>query len=215
MEIRSKREFFTLWRQGVLGNRTLLWDTIAQALAYYPKVENIGFREVGKAGGGAWELVSRDKAREVYFRWKKAGRQFILDGAVPNAKAVMQGEVCRTERGLESFLCVREQIRTDRLHLLIASYLAGLDESIPKYWIEEFKPGLPPMRITIKNGWHRHRGYLETKLLIEHYMDPSSQSDLEALLELYPDASIEFTVFSVDVGVFPGRNTIFWETRNY
>lgn len=51
--------------------------------------------------------------------------------------------------------------------------------------------------------------------LLDRYMDASSRDDLEILLELYPDATVEFSCFSVDAGVLPNRNTIFWETRNY
>lgn len=46
-------------------------------------------------------------------------------------------------------------------------------------------------------------------------MDPSSQQDLDDLLDLYPDATIEFTCYDIDLGVIPNRNTIFWEVRNY
>lgn len=209
-EIRSKRKFFSMWREGLLGNRTLLWDTIEEALAHRPKVTNIGFREIGKTGGGAWELAHRSKATEVYNRWKKAGRRFILDGSVPNDKVVMQGEVTRTTLGMESFLAVRSELVSDFLIINFNAAVEGLDPPAPT-----LGPGLPPMRQTIARGWHRHRGYLETRILLRRYMDPSSQDDLDMLLDMYPDAAIEFTCFSVNVGVFPHRNTIFWEVRNY
>jgi hypothetical protein len=51
--------------------------------------------------------------------------------------------------------------------------------------------------------------------LLDRFMDPNSRADLDALLDLYPDAAVEFSCFSVNVGIFPARNTIFWETRNY
>jgi len=183
VKIRSKAEFFRLWRAGVLGNRTLLWDTIAKARAYYPPVQKFGFREIGKAGGGAWELVERDEGILTFVKWRSLRRKFVIDGSVPNDHSTMQGEVCRTERGLESFLAV--------------GY------------------ALPPMRRSIAAGMHRSYSYVQTLVLLEKYMDPSSRDDLDALLELYPDATIEFTCFDIDVGVFPGRNTIFWEVRDY
>ncbi len=46
-------------------------------------------------------------------------------------------------------------------------------------------------------------------------LDPSSRDDLEALLELYPDATVELTSYDVDVGVLPYRNTIVGEVRHY
>lgn len=179
MEIRSKRKFYELWEAGVIGNRTLLWRNVEDIPRNIAKV---GFREMGR-GGGAWELVPRDQAEATAARWKAAGRNFIMDGSVPNDHSIMQGEVVRTHNGLESFLAIGH--------------------------------GLPPMRQTIAAGLHKHRGSLETRLLLKTYMDPCSQDDLETLLDLYPDSAIEFTCFEVKTGMFPHRSTIFWEIRNY
>ena len=57
MQIRSKAEFFRLWEAGVLGNRTNLWRDPQDA--YDSGAPEIGFREIGRAGGGAWEKVPR------------------------------------------------------------------------------------------------------------------------------------------------------------
>lgn len=189
VKITSKRQFFDLWEAGVLGNRTMIWHDVEDALASgSPK---IGFREVGKTGGGLWELVVRapnrddyaKTVREVATRWRMQGRRFILDNSVPNEKSTMQGEVCRTYQGLQSFLAIGR--------------------------------GLPPMRLSIAAGLHAHRNGCETNLLLDQYMDPSSRDDLRDLMDLYPDAAIEFTCFSVNVGNLPHRNTILWETRDY
>lgn len=196
--IKNKRQFFSLWEQGVLGNRTMLWRDLESALK--SGVPKIGFRELNR-GGGAWELSERDKAIEVFQRWKAAGRVFIMDGSVPNNHSVAQGEICRTERGLETFICVRDGLTQFTLHQLGKHPISA--------------SGLPPMRVTIAAGVHKHRGSLASKLLLDHYMDPSSRDDLDTLMEAYPDATIEFTCFNVNVGVFPHRNTIFWEVRDY
>jgi hypothetical protein len=104
MQIRSKREFFRLWEAGVLGNRPPLWHYIADVPH---DVARVGFREMNKqGGGGAWTLVDRIEAPDIYAAWVALGRDFIMDGSVPNNHSVMQGEVCRTWRGFESFLAV-------------------------------------------------------------------------------------------------------------
>jgi hypothetical protein len=72
-----------------------------------------------------------------------------------------------------------------------------------------------PMRPAMAAGLLTPRGYLETRLLLEKYMDPSSRDDLDMILELFPDHAVEFSCFSVNVGIFPHRNTLFWETRGY
>lgn len=180
MRIHSKALFFELWEAGVLGNRTNLWDD-AQT-AFDSRAPEIGFRQIGKSGGGAWEKVPRDQVFVTAERWSKLGRRYILDDGCPDNKRTMQGEIIRTHRGLEG-------------------------------WLET--EGKFAMRPAMAAGHMKHRGYLECRMLLARYMDPSSRDDLDALLELHPDAAVEFSCFSVNVGIFPHRNCIFWETRDY
>jgi hypothetical protein len=200
MRITSKQQFFSLWEAGVLGNRTRLWRDPLDAFEWgrnnsnfrayengcwsqHPDLPEIGFREIrksGTAGAGAWEKVPWHRALETAERWRAAGRNFVMDDGAPDDKRTLQGEVCRTHRGLESYL--------------------------------EVGGGLP-MRPAMAAGLMKHRGYVETKVLLDRYMDPSSRDDLDMMLDLYSDHTIEFSCFSVDVGIFPGRNVIFWETR--
>lgn len=185
MQINSKREFYQLWESGALGNRTALFHTLRAAMASRAPV--IGFRMAERGGGGAWEKAPRVEVPSVHERWVAAGRRFIMDGSVPNDQTLVQGEVCRSLRGIESH---------------IVAVIGG-------------RPGLPPMRETMAVGLHKNYGPTQTRAIVERWMDPASQDDLWALLELYPDATVEFACFAVDVGVIPGRNTIFWEVRNY
>lgn len=182
--MRSKAEFFALWRLGVLGNRPHLFDTPEEA--YNSGYPFIGFREQGRAGGGAWCRVHRTLVSVTARVWTLAGRtHFIMDsGTFPacDDDITLQGEVCRTFRGWEGSLGVT--------------------------------PGYT-MRAAMSRGLLTPRSSVETKVLVDSYMDPSSRDDLDQLLDLHPDATIEFTCFNRDVGVFPGRNTIFWECRCY
>lgn len=196
MQIRNKQQFFEMWEAGLLGNRTRLWrdpltawywgrDANLSSETMPDNLPEIGFRELrkpGTVGAGAWEKVPWHRVLETAERWRTAGRQFIMDDGAPDDKRTLQGEICRTFRGLEGYL--------------------------------EVGGGLP-MRPAMAAGLMKHRTYVETRMLLERYMDPSSREDLDALLELYPDAAIEFSCFTVNVGIFPGRNTLFWETRNY
>ena len=179
MIIRNKTQFFQLWKEGVLGNRTRLWEDEREA--YASNAPMIGFREVGKAGGGAWCGASHDKVLETASEWRKAGRKFIMDDFVPNEKQTLIGEVCRTHLGL------RGEMGVTKL----------------------------PMRPAKAAGLLLHRTGATILNLFDRYMDPSSRDDLNDLFDLYPDSAIEFACFSVNVGVFPHRNTMFWEVRNY
>lgn len=60
-----------------------------------------------------------------------------------------------------------------------------------------------------------HASGLRAKMLIEHWMSPSSLNDLNELLDTYPDAVIEFSIYSIELGSCPHRNTLIWEVRNY
>lgn len=178
MIIASKKEFFEKWRQGLLGNRTQLWWDPNEAWASNAK--EFGFRE-HRAGGGTWERVLRRDFHKTVEKWQKAKRIFTMDDVCPDEHQTIQGEICRTFKGLEGYI------------------------GASKF----------PMREAMKKGILQHRTGAAVLVLLDRFMDPSSRDDLNDLLDLYPDAAIEFTCFSVNVGVFPHRNTIFWETRNY
>lgn len=108
MIIQNKRTFYRLSKMGVLGNRSPMYDTIGDALNSISP--NIGFREMGKAGGGAATIVHRSFARSMYNQWKQRGRSFIMDGAAPNHRTTLLGEICRTTMGWEGFMAVEPRM---------------------------------------------------------------------------------------------------------
>lgn len=181
--MKTKAEFYALWEAGALGNRPHLFREPRAAFGSgFPLV---GFRQLGAAGGGKWQRVSHMDVLTTAKQWEAEGRKFIMDsGTYPadDSCITLQGEVCRTYRGLEGYL----------------GYCPG-----------------HTMRAAMAAGLLQHRGGAATLVLINRWMDPSSQDDLWQLLDLYPDATIEFSCFTKDVGIFPGRNTLFWETRTY
>lgn len=71
-----------------------------------------------------------------------------------------------------------------------------------------------PMREALRDGARNHLGP-GALLIVKAAMDPASYEDFLALLERHPGAAIEFSVFRVNVGDLRGRNTVFWEVRNY
>lgn len=183
MTITSKTEFFQLWEAGVLGNRPHLFRSAQEA--YCSAFPLIGFRELGKSGGGKWERVDNEQVFQTAARWRAEGRQFIMDSATYPANddlITLEGEVCRTYRGLEGFM----------------GYCKGYS-----------------MRAAMAAGLLKPRSGSEVLVLFDRWMDPSSQDDIRDLLDLYPDATVEFTCFEIDTGLFPGRNCLFWEVRNY
>lgn len=55
---------------------------------------------------------------------------------------------------------------------------------------------------------------LTALILLSTFMNPSELEDLQSLLISYPDATIEFSLFSKPTGVFNSR-LICWEVRDY
>jgi hypothetical protein len=188
MQINSKRKFFSLWEAGLLGNRTNIWRDPNQAYAeafIKRNLVDVGFREIRKAGSTGAGA------------WCKATR-----GAFWETVRVWQalGRQFIMDDGVpnEKQTLMGEIVRTER----------GMEGFITL--------ATPlPMRPAMAAGLFKPRGYLETRLLLERFMDPSSRDDLDAILEMYPDHVVEFSCFSVNVGIFPRRNTMFWEVRLY
>jgi hypothetical protein len=183
MEINTKAEFFRMWHQGLLGNRTRLTQDPDEAWNW--KSEEYGFRMAPcGGGGGAWAGVPRSQFWTTYNEWKYSEKQtgfsFYIDDRVPDSYQTIQGEICRTHRGLEGYIGA----------------------------------SLFPMRVAMAQGILKPRSSIETLVLLNSYMDPSSRDDVDAIFDLFPDATIEFTCFKCPVGVLR-RNTMFWEVRNY
>ncbi|MBI4116432.1 hypothetical protein HY449_01670 [Candidatus Pacearchaeota archaeon] len=53
--------------------------------------------------------------------------------------------------------------------------------------------------------------------LLESRLSAESCRDLQNLLEVFPESVVEFSAYSIPVGNLAetGRNTVFWEVRNY
>jgi hypothetical protein len=201
MKIENKRKFFELWEAGVLGNRTRLWrdpreayrfglerDLARARLAEHWgtfKGTEIGFRELRKPGTAGAG------------KWEKVPWLHVLETAErwkEDGLDFIMDDACPNEL---TTLC-GEVIQTER----------GLEGTLA------VRPRMG-MRSAINNGLLLPRTPLTTRVLLEHFMDASSREDLRELLDQYPDSAIEFSCFSVNVGVFPHRNTLFWEVRNY
>lgn len=71
-----------------------------------------------------------------------------------------------------------------------------------------------PMRTALAVAPRRAYG-LSANLLLNHYCEPKSFVMLSELLDKYNDAVVEFSVYSVCLGLLPGHNTIVWEVRDY
>lgn len=112
MKIPTKAEFYRLYTAGVLGNTTRNWDkSKALELDQDSTVDKIGFREIGKAGGGRFEIVPRGQIFETAVVWSLYGINFNLSEAAPDHLIILQGEICRTFRGWEGMFSTTPGLR--------------------------------------------------------------------------------------------------------
>lgn len=70
------------------------------------------------------------------------------------------------------------------------------------------------MNYAMRNNPLKTKG-LHALCVLREYMSTNSYEDLMLLLDNYPDSVVEFSVYEMDLGCLPHRNTIFWEVRNY
>lgn len=180
MQITTKTEFFDLWNKGVLGFKLRTWESPEDALS--SGVPSVGFRQLGVAGGGKFEIADPATILATASRWRSAGLRFMICESAPDERGTIQGEVCRGLGGWAGFL---------------GPVVAGRR-----------------MRDSIRDGHITPRTPAETRFLLRTYLSPASLDDLDALLDLYPDATVELTAYG-DHDFGRGRNTIFWEVRNY
>jgi hypothetical protein len=174
--IPNKREFYRLWRAGLLGNRPRTWPTY-EALLASGYVGTVTIRSVGAAGGKTRYRVPLAEVPEYLKTW--VGTPTFNESA-PDDMLVIQGEVMRSETGL----------------------VLAYDTT-------------PDMPMNVARHQFRTAGPLYAKLLLDHHLSPASRDDLNAIWDLYPDAVIEFSTYSVKVGDQPHRNTLIWEVRDY
>lgn len=78
-----------------------------------------------------------------------------------------------------------------------------------------FRYNTQPMRMREGMRIAKDMEGVRVREALKHWLTPSSYSDLEELLEEYPDSVIELSAYRTNVGNCPGRNMLVWEIREY
>lgn len=191
MKILTKAEFFRLWTAGVLGNKLKTWPGTREGLSEFLASGHsavVGIRYAATGGGGG-RCDYNVEPREVPARL----REWSLAGLDPN-----RATIC--ESAPDEFATIQGEVARP------FDFLEG--------FIGLVKNG-KRMRDSIRDGDLQPCRGVQVVDLLNRFMDASSRDDLDALFELYPDATIEFTCYSCLVGNLPGRNSIIWEVRSY
>jgi len=140
----------------------------------------------------------------------------------------------RTKRGLGGGLCIYDLNREQIIEFIEKNdekKLEGLwiNASFPKdfallqgefmsslkgpYLYCSFERGLH-MRDALKKSHEEIYGIRAIETL-RHFMSPLSFDDFQNVREMFPDSTLELSVYDCDVGKSPGRNSIIWEVRDY
>jgi hypothetical protein len=186
MQIRTKQQFYRLYEQGAFGNKLRTWMGVN---ALVDSVANGGFHgtvSVRATTFGGDKLASYNVPASEAYRFLRSRDVHDMQRVAFNESAPDQLLVLQGEiQNLDGVLHLRY------------SRVRG-----------------KKMRDAMKTALHK-RG-LAALHLLRAVMDPSSFADLEALWELYPTAVVEFGTYSQPVGCLGGgRNSVFWEVRNY
>lgn len=126
MKISSKREFYQLYTAGLLGNTVRMWsEPNADLKALADNVELVGFREIGRAGGGSFIMVPAIEITKKAYEWRKIGKVFNISEAAPDHLVTLQGEICKTFDGWHGIFSTQSGIRM-REAMKIARSFKGL-----------------------------------------------------------------------------------------
>jgi hypothetical protein len=185
MEIKDKGEYYDKYNLGLFGNRALIWDS------YTGLLESDWRGNVCIRGKGINGIPRNFVKYNIPFENVRNEIGFLEKMGFPE-------EILRFNQSMpDSFLSIQGEV---------IDYIRGF--GLTYTLIKK------PMNLGLREET-RHARELTAKLLLRSRMDPSSFEDLQALFEIYPEAAIEFSTYEVSVGDIPGRNTVFWEVRNY
>jgi hypothetical protein len=185
MEIKNKRECYDLYDKGLFGNRALSWDSYE-------------------------ELLKSDWRGDVCIRGKGNGIPRIdVKYNIPHSLVGREVERLVKKGYPEGVLRFIQSMPDQSLSIQgeVIDYNTGGFE-ITYSLVQK------PMNLALAEDTRFAKG-LAARIILRSRMDSSSFEDLQALLEIFPESAIEFSTYDVCVGDIPGRNTVFWEVRNY
>jgi len=191
MSVLTKAENYRRWTSGRFGNRLRAWRTVD---AWNLDRRHGGFsgqvslRYLGLGGGGwcAYDVEAQEVPR-VVAEWE--------------------------EQGADARLIMVNESAPDASILIQGEFLNAVRDHV---WVEGFT--YSRKRLKMRQALQLDRQYASgrwARYLLRAEMSPSSWSDFEELLALYPGHVLEVSVYGRPLGDTPGRNALVWEVRKY
>lgn len=183
--INSKAEHLDLWNRGLLGNKMRSWKSYADILASDYRGE-FSMRTKQQSGGNSGGLAT--------YRLKFSDLERTMNEWISKGTAIES--IYFNESAPDEELVTQGEIMvtTDHYDYLYCNEPLKMREAMSKAKVM--------------------RGIAVVSYLKEVMM-PNSWDDINELFEIYPDSVIEFSVYQRTLGIYPNRNSIFWEVRNY
>lgn len=140
----------------------------------------------------------------------------VPDGQRVNVRSKQKGgsfqygltkeEARKYVRGLTDY-ALNEPAPDDQL--LIQGEVYHMEEG----WALFYSREKTTMRKAMSNGVQVYR--LSALMILKTFLWPSSYDDMMELFDRFPHSVVEFGSYSCQIGDWKGRNTVFWECRNY
>lgn len=186
----NKRSNYELWSKGFLGNKLRMWRTYDEwAASGFNGLLVLRYLAGGGGGRCTYHLKPHELAAEMD-RWERNGadrKLMMINEMAPGQETTIQGEL---------FNGIQPDDASGEFDTFLHSFVNK------------------PMREALAEESFTTHG-LRSRLLLKHFMTPSSYEDLLVLLEIYPNHVFEISVFSKCLGDTPGRNAVVWEVRRY
>lgn len=189
--IRTKAQMYAMLNAGSLGNTVPQFFSVAswEASPDYPAFALWGIRSSIAGADKRCRLnVPTGQVAPLFNEWFPSGGGNI--SPMIDMYAILRGEVIDT-------------IHAPRpgLNLFYVPPEAPIDQA-------------DPWRGSFRNHGKQAAG-AAARLVLEQYLWPSDLDDLYALVERYPEHTIEFSACWRKIGVMPNRRMCVWEVRKY
>ena len=184
-KILNKKENYILYEAGVFGNRALIWKT---------------FEEVLESN---WNGLICIRSKKGVDR-SKMKYNVKIEEAKNHIKELF--ELGHSEEDLTFNQSMPDE------HLLLQGEIMNHKESVYLYYTTVKKP----MNLGLAEESNTVEGDEAVRILMGNLTEQSLE-DLKNLLEEFPASVVEFSTYAIPVGhlTHTGRNTVFWEVRNY
>lgn len=188
-----------MWQAGLFGNKIRTWNSLNEILESEYR-GTVTMRYKGSGGGGFTKY-------EVPIKNISATIEEWADNARVEGKQFDPGRVTFNESAPDDMLIIQGEV-TDMHPTLPAG---APSEMI--FWMLNYSCEKKKMRDAMAKA--RHAYGIVARTILENAMTPQSFSDMQELIEMYPDHVIEFGVYEHCLGNIPGRNAVIWEVRKY